>query len=384
MLFSLPMITFKPAIIIIHSISWLLFISLILGFIVSGPENNRAQNLLFYYLFIFIGTYVFLFYFNGYFLIPEFYLRKKYTLYFISIFILFIIVYYLKPFDQLITSKNMHQEIFSPPSKRYAPPPGRYGEPPPRRPFDPPGPERPFNPPNGGRPKIDIVSIILFLMVGSVSTALQIVKQWRTTEHRAIQAEADKATTELSFLRAQINPHFLFNTLNNIYSLVVTKNDSAPDAIMKLSHIMRYVTDEVTQDYVPLEWEVECINHYIDLQRMRLNEKTQVYFITGGDMEGKQIPPLILMTFIENVFKYGISSHEPTTIVIKLMTDTGAIEFFCQNKIFHKQQDVVRKGIGIENIKKRLNQLYPDKHRLNINVSNDLFTVTLILQTSRI
>lgn len=277
----------------------------------------------------------------------------------------------------------MHQNNFSPPPKHYGPPPERhYGEPPPRRPIESPGPGRPFNPPNAGRPGIDIVSVILFLMVGSVSTALQIVKQWRTTEHRAVQAEADKATTELSFLKAQINPHFLFNTLNNIYSLVVTKNDNAPNAIMKLSHIMRYVTDEVTQDYVPLEWEVECINHYIDLQRMRLNEKTHVDFTISGNIEGKQIPPLILMTFIENVFKYGISSHESTTIIIKLGTKTEAIEFFCQNKIFHKQQEVVRKGIGIENIKKRLNQLYPDKHRLNIDVSDDLFTVTLTLQTS--
>lgn len=382
MQFSLPMITFKPVTIITHSLGWLLFISLIVGFSLSGPERNNFQDLLSYYLFI-LGVYVFLFYFNGYFLIPEFYLRKNYTLYFISVIILFVIVYYLKPFDHLINANRRHQDNFSPPPKLYAPPPGRYGEPPLQKLFNAPGSERPFNQPNEGRPRIDIVSVILFLMVGSVSTALQIVKQLRTTEHRAIRAEADKATTELSFLRAQINPHFLFNTLNNIYSLVVTKNDNAPDAIMKLSHIMRYVTDEVTQDYVPLEWEVECINHYIDLQRMRLNEKTQVDFITGGDMEGKQVPPLILMTFIENVFKYGISSHEPTIIIIKLMTDTGAIEFFCQNKIFNKQQEVVRKGIGIENIKKRLNQLYPDKHRLSINVSNDLFIVTLILQTSR-
>lgn len=94
---------------------------------------------------------------------------------------------------------------------------------------------------------------------------IQIVKQWRTTERRAVQAESEKANAELSFLRAQINPHFLFNTLNNIYSLILTKNDAAPEAVLKLPHIMRYVTDEAMEERVPLEWEVQCISRYIEL-----------------------------------------------------------------------------------------------------------------------
>src|SRR6201999_506982 len=104
---------------------------------------------------------------------------------------------------------------------------------------------------------------------------------------------------------------FLFNTLNNIYTLAVIQDEHAPDSILKLSNIMRYVTDDTREDFVPLQSEVDCINDYIELQKLRLGTKTQVDFKITGDIESKQIAPLILMTFIENVFKYGISKHEP-------------------------------------------------------------------------
>lgn len=217
-------------------------------------------------------------------------------------------------------------------------------------------------------------------MIWSSSTAIEIIKQWRTTEQRAARAEADKANSELSFLKAQINPHFLFNTLNNIYTLAVTKNENAPVAIMKLSNIMRYITDEVTQDYVPLQLEIECAANYIDIQRMRLNNKADVDFSVTGNSEGKQIAPLILMSFIENVFKYGTSSHEPSTIIIRLIITEKTITFYSQNKLFSNLRKVERTGIGITNTKRRLEHLYPKKYLLNITTENDFYCVHLILQ----
>jgi two-component system, LytTR family, sensor kinase len=232
---------------------------------------------------------------------------------------------------------------------------------------------------NGG-PRFDIISLLLFVMIWSLSSALSIVKEWRYTLQRVSRAEAEKARAELAFLKAQINPHFLFNTLNNIYSLAVTKNDDTPFAIMKLSNIMRYLTDDATHDYVALQNEVECISDYIELQRLRLNQKTEINFSISGQLNDKQISPLILITFVENVFKYGVSNHEPSPLTIKISADERTITLFCQNRVFNNLRKVEREGIGIGNTKQRLKLLYPNKHLLNITTDKGLYTVLLTVQ----
>ncbi len=216
----------------------------------------------------------------------------------------------------------------------------------------------------------------------ALSTAIKIIQQWQMTKQRATRAEADKASAELSSLKAQINPHFLFNTLNNIYTLTVMKDDNAPDSIMKLSNIMRYVTDDAVEDLVPLQSEIDCIHDYIELQRLRLGEKTRVNLDISGSIEHKKIAPLILMTFIENVFKYGISKHNLSSIDIKLSGDESGIYFFCQNKIFPEKDKNRRVGIGIKNTRQRLAYLYPNKYILDISTENQLYTVELTLRTS--
>ena len=173
-----------------------------------------------------------------------------------------------------------------------------------------------------------------------MSMAIQIRPRLRYAEQRALKAEADKANAELSFLKTQINPHFLFNTLNNIYSLAAVKSDHTAESIMKLSNIMRYVTDDVREEYVPLENEVAFISDYIDLQRLRLGDKMNVGFLVSGKIAGKKIAPLILMTFIENVFKYGISKHEPSAIDIQLSATEDMIRFFCENKLYETPRQV--------------------------------------------
>jgi two-component system LytT family sensor kinase len=207
------------------------------------------------------------------------------------------------------------------------------------------------------------------------------VQQWQLTEQRAVSAEAEKASAELSFLKAQINPHFLFNTLNNIYTLAITNNANTAESIMKLSNIMRYVTDDVTANFVSLQSEVDCVVDYIDLQRLRLGSKTTVNFNITGTIAQQQIAPLLFMTFVENVFKYGVSKQYESAIDINLHVADDMITFMCVNPIFERKEHIERTGIGIVNTKQRLKHLYPGKHMLNITDDNDLFTVVLTLYT---
>jgi LytS/YehU family sensor histidine kinase len=143
---------------------------------------------------------------------------------------------------------------------------------------------------------------------------------------------------------------------------------------------MRYVTDDVTEDYVSLESEIDCLRDYIDLQKLRLGKKMTVEFLVEGGIAGKKIAPLILMNFIENVFKYGTSSHETSTIRIHLFVQNNNIVFFCQNKLFDAKPSTSRVGIGIQNTRQRLQRLYPDHHFLNITKENGFYTVQLTLQ----
>lgn len=365
----------RPLIIVFHVIGWALFLSLIISFVSAfSNSGDVVDHLLSPYFLLFLFVYTFLFYFNTSFLFPKLYLKKRYALYFTIIAGLFVAVYFLEPFDQL--NSNNREMRHSPPEAGMRPLSRRPEGPPPQE------MDGRFGPPPGqGRERqhTDIISIILFIMILSFSSALLILKQWRLTERRAARAETEKATAELSFLKAQINPHFLFNTLNNIYSMAVTKNANTPDSIMKLSHIMRYVTDEVTQDLVPLQSEADCASDYIALQRLRLNKKARLEFFVSGNTENKQIPPLIFMPFIENVFKYGISSHEPSSVTIKISSEESAVHFFCQNQIFNNLHIEQGTGIGITNTKKRLEHHYGNKHILNITDNDGLYTVRLTL-----
>ena len=388
--------------VITHVAGWLLFMAFPLFFINRGGQNDIGFQLLqapYYWLFCF--TYIALFYINAYLLIPILFLKKKYVLYGAILLLLFAGVYFLQPYDKLLRGTEINRNFpnipgHSPMADRLS---GHYITPPPPRggpghnddqdhrpPFErgqppPDGPPR-FGPgPGPNTMHFDSTSLFIFVMITALGTATKTIQQWQMTEQRATQAEADKASAELSFLKAQINPHFLFNTLNNIYTLAVMKDDNAPDSIMKLSNIMRYVTDDATEDFVPLENEIGCINDYIELQRLRLGEKTTVHLDISGETDERVIAPLILMTFIENVFKYGISKNKASVITIKIAVNEKSISFFCQNNLFPQKEEKQRTGIGLTNTRQRLAYLYPEKYLLSINTENDLYTVKLILET---
>lgn len=376
---------FKAFTVGIHIAGWILFMAFPLLFLNNGRESGYSLALLHttpYWLFCF--TYIFLFYLNTRFIIPRFFLKKHYVDYAIIALVLLSCVYFLQPFDRLLRSTggwDSHN------AQHMGPPPGGYNQPPPpdgqhlsfRNDDHGPGPGGPPRDPR--RHHIDVTSLFLFLMIMALSTATKTVEQWQLTEQRAARAEADKTSAELSFLKAQINPHFLFNTLNNIYTLAITKSDYTADSIMKLSNIMRYVTDDVIEDFVPLQSEIECIADYIELQRLRTGKNTKIEFAVTGNTDFKKIPPLVMMTFVENVFKYGISKHEPSFVNISIDMDNTQIRFFCQNQVFATRAESSRTGIGIKNTKQRLDYLYADEYFLDISNDGQLYTVLLILQT---
>jgi two-component system, LytTR family, sensor kinase len=353
-----------------HILGWLLFFGLLMGFLHNvHPELGVLELLTKPAFLFFAAVFFFVYYINTLVLVPKLYLQKQYILYFALIALLFAAIFFIKPFDTLLAQFIPQFDMDLP---KGPPPPGfdhsvRPG-------FRPPGEMK-------GWLKTDIVSCILFVMVTSLGLALCLIKQWRFTEQRALKAETEKANAELSFLKAQINPHFLFNILNNIYSMVVVKHEHAADAVMKLSNIMRYITDEIRTDLVPLESEISCINDYVDLQRLRLGGKTTVQFDIKGNTGSMQIAPLLLMTFVENAFKYGVSNHEQSVILIEVKAEESLIYFSCRNNLFPVQSHAERSGIGIPNARKRLEYLYHGRHKLEIKEEDGYYYVRLILQS---
>lgn len=398
----------------IHASGWLIFLGFPLLFMNRTQDNigSTYEIIVSPYYWLFCLTYMVIFYLNSWFLIPGLVFKKKYVQYSGVVILLLGCVYFLQPFDNLlghnlrespkiVTTTNVPQESIPSSQNQLNTDPASMDT------LTPNEKNLPFGPlphqdlrMQDARFKsthsvvfihqtgnIDVVGLLLFMMVMGLSIAVSTVQQWQNTERKMViseahkvKAEAGKINAELSFLRAQINPHFLFNTLNNIYTLSVTNNENTSESIMKLSNIMRYVTDDVAEDYVSLQNEIDCVNDYIDLQRLRLGKKTKLVFERTGTIVQQRIAPLILITFIENVFKYGVSNHQETVIFIKIVVEADQINFVCKNRIFEIKAATKRTGIGIANTRKRLEYLYPDKHTLNIINQGGEFTVDLHLE----
>lgn len=188
--------------------------------------------------------------------------------------------------------------------------------------------------------------------------------------------------SELALLRSQVNPHFLFNTLNNIYSLVYQKSDDAPAAVMKLSSIMRYVLYDANTDLVPLDKEVEYLRNFIELQKLRSHQHDFVEFTVTGKTSEKSISPMLLIPFVENAFKHGLKNVPHPGIIINLESNNERIIFAITNHIKRTAEPQKDKlgGIGLQNVKRRLKLLYKGRYRLTVKEENDQFKVVLVLE----
>lgn len=288
------------------------------------------------------------FYGNFYGAIPHLYFRRKYALFGLFNLGCFALITFLPPL------LRPHQPPGGPAPFGPPPHPGNF-----------PGPPPPF---------LDLTQHIpLFLLVVFLALLLKIRQRWKQTEEEKIQAE-------LSYLKTQINPHFLFNTLNSIYALALEKSDQAPAAIVKLSEMMRYVLHETGKEEIALEKEIAYITSYIELQQARFDGSLRSVFTVTGRPEGKKIVPLLLIPFVENAFKYGVNAEENSDIRIQIDIRADKLQLqVINNKVTVHQPDPAHSGLGIGNTRRRLQILYPGKHSLQITDTKQDFAVSLTL-----
>lgn len=285
------------------------------------------------------------FFINWKILLPQFFFKRKYVIYIIVLLVLFTLSNYI---PLLFFKEQM-------PERMPAPPMGMNNRP---------------------MPFIPAQNTFQFLFAFAVSLLI-------ATHHRVRQMEQQKLEVELSYLKAQINPHFFFNSLNSIYALVLQKSDKAPNALIQLSNMMRYVLEDGVGQYIELSKEINFLKDYFALQSFRLHDDVKVAFkMDDSQLSNGLIAPMLFATFIENAFKYGVNPDEPGNIKVSItMEADNRLRFYCSNSIvrFGNSLHVQSAGIGLKNAQQRLDNLYGGQYILDVKQDNNTYQVNLIL-----
>jgi len=229
----------------------------------------------------------------------------------------------------------------------------------------------------------DILAIIVLILMFGANLGIKSYFRSRDDRKRLEKLERENLAQQLEYLRYQINPHFFMNTLNNIHALVDINPEQAKDTILELSKMMRFVLYEGNKQGVPLSRELDFIRHYVALMQLRYTNKVKITLDLPQSTSDRQIPPLILITFIENAFKHGISYQHPSFIEISVSEHDGAMQFSCRNSKgdtpLNPPQGGKTGGVGLANIRKRLNLLYGHDYALRIKNDADTYSVELSL-----
>lgn len=215
----------------------------------------------------------------------------------------------------------------------------------------------------------------LFMIVEAFSFAVGLLVQTNIQKARRRAAEAERDKAEIELYKAQIKPHFMFNTLNSLYGLFLTENRNALSSLEKFISMMRYIHTSSNRDLVPLSEEAEYIREYVDVQSLRLNDMTKVVLNIDIHNGSLMIPPMLLVTFVENCFKHGVSPVQNSCILISLSEDDGNLSFATSNRIFPVKR--IGEHMGIENCRRRLELLYSGKYELIIDSNSDIYNVSL-------
>ena len=286
-------------------------------------------------------------YFNIYFLIPKFLLTKKYTLFFILLFLSAVFFTLILRFDSYyiiipILLSGERLELYY----------------------------------TAGFFRLSylISHFISIYMVVIGAAFIKLLLQWYNSKQQNQLLARENLETELKFLKSQIHPHFLFNTLNNLYALTLKKSDKAPETVLRLSELLDFMLYDCNASKINLDKELQLVRNYIDLEKLRYNENLSIHFNVTGNTSKTEIAPLLILPLVENCFKHGISEQiDNSWIEISLDVRESLISLSAKNSKSNESQNDFKgykEGIGLENVKRRLQLLYPGKHKLEI-VSDD-------------
>lgn len=290
--------------------------------------------------------HILLVYFTIYFLIPKFILAKKYALFFISFAAALALLYIARTgFNYILVTENIWPEA------------------------------------DGLQDSFEF-NHILAVTLGEVYVvafvaAIKLTVEWTYQKRKVETLKKLQLTTELNFLKSQIQPHFFFNTLNNLYALTLEKSDIAPSVVLKLSDIMQYVLYDVKEPLIALTTEIKYIQNYLDLEEMRHGTNVKIKISIKGDISGIMIPPLLFLPFIENCFKHGIKGNENLKVKIGFKIVENKKLIFTTENNFVDSSPTTKHGIGNPNVKRRLELLYRKSFKLNSKVLENNYKVKM-------
>lgn len=224
-------------------------------------------------------------------------------------------------------------------------------------------------------------SIIVLVLVAAISTGYGLLNDFVVQERKREEKEKEKLQSELSFLRSQISPHFIFNILNSIVYLIRSNTQLAESVTLKLSDLMRYMLYDSENSQIHLDKEISYVENYVDLQKIRFEEDVDIRYTVEGHASNQILEPMLLIPFVENAFKHGIGMVADPTIIVDVKINPGDMYFTVKNKISPESSNEkdLSSGIGLKNVQRRLELIYPKTHELTIKNENGWFIVVLHL-----
>ncbi|MCE1199617.1 MAG: histidine kinase [Marinilabiliales bacterium] len=342
--------------ILLHAIAWSIVI--IIPLYINMVFGGSAHRLYTFYLHTLASGIIF---YVGYlWLVPRFFLKEKYLWYGLILLGLILGTHLLGNFiEDYVLYNPVEEKQFFDAMKKVT------------------GKDENFRP-----------SMKIFGLVNHISTALLlsgfaiglgVMEKLKQNEKKQKEMEKEKLHSELAFLKNQVSPHFFFNTLNNIYSLIGIDGPTAQDSVLKLSKMMRYLLYESEQGETRMSHEISFMLNYVDLMKLRLSQRVDLQVSFPEEFADFSIPPLLFIPFVENAFKHGVGQREASFIRLEMQLDGQEIVFTASNSICNSRPEVDpnHSGIGLENVRKRLNLLFPGRHDLKIEATDTVYTVVL-------
>jgi|SRR5690554_6122501 len=327
----------------IHIIGWCLLIFVPFFSTQQVYQNVLSTSGIISYVPVFVVSTILIsnFYFNYFYLIPKYLFNQKYWQYFSLLLVAILSTSFLSGLIFQVADLNIHKIAETNPVIESI------------------------------KPVIRLNGVLLLIVAIVTSTLLAV-------NNRLKETEKEKLSAQIASLKSQINPHFLFNTLNNIYATAINSSEKTADMVEKLSEMMRYTMKDTQKDMVSLEDEINYIDNYIELQKVRLDKSVKLEYDYNGDFYDYEIAPMLLIPFIENAFKHGVNAEQCSHIRIEISLKEDELHLTVSNrKVDIQSETAERSGLGIENTKHRLQLLYPSKHLLSIKETERDFLVSL-------